>query len=664
MEEALGKKKFIAFVKIFLLITSLISFSFILSKDNVVSGQDTPKEPTTGGILGKILKELGIEIPTGGTVAVILTAVQWAAVAYSVGQIIGGMLDFNKKQRNALSYSLAGGTFVWSVLVNAKGKILGDIFTSKIGLLGITKGGLISFGIGVVVATAIFLATYKDVDVDVITFECKPWQAPVGGDKCELCNSDNYPCTEYRCRSLGQNCKLVNKGTKQEKCVNIAPDDVTPPLITPNVKDLSPGLSYTNVRTSPPSPGFTIIDKNSSDGCLKAFTPLRFGITTNEPSQCKIDLNHTKRFEDMANFLGGSNYFKYNHTEKFVLPNKKAFENSSLVLVNGREMTFFLRCRDGAGNYNAAEYAVRFCIDPSPDTTPPRISATSIQNNACVAENQNNITVEFYTNEPAECRWSTIDQDYDSMKNQMSCDNKLYQLNALQLFTCRATLTGITRTKTDFYIRCADQPGSPDNERNKNKESFKFSLRGSNALKLKTLKPNGTIFGSVDPAPVELFVETMFGCNQGRSTCFYSTDKKDYILFFDTNNTDGISTQRLNLPGGNHDIGIRCVDDGGNFIQTSAKFKLDIDTSAPIIVRVYEEDNQLIIKTLRNSQCAYTTKSCDFTFQEGIKMPFDNSTVHAIEWNKKNTYYIKCRDKFRSEEADCSLIVRPTSYFL
>jgi len=365
-------------------------------------------------------------------------------------------------------------------------------------------------------------------------------------------------------------------------------------------------------------------------------------------------------------FVGGSNFYAYNHTENFVLPNAADLQNASFVLENGKDLDFFVRCKDRNGNYNSAEYAVEFCIDPSPDTTPPRVEATSITNEGCVAEEQTSANVDFYVNEPTTCKWDTVDQSYSLMANEMTCSNQLYQLNALQLYTCSAELEGIARDGTDFFIRCKDQPSSEPEERNEMVESYKFSLRGSTALEIVQVKPNGTVFGGINPMPVELYVETMFGCDDGRSVCFYSLteDLNDFISFFDTNNDDGINTQPQSVTDGDHEYFVRCVDSGGNLAEETIAFTAEIDENAPSIARIYEEGGMLKIVTVRDSECVYTLDSCLFNFEEGTNMPYANSTTHVTEWNKENTYYIKCRDEFLNVDADCSAIVRPSYNFL
>jgi hypothetical protein len=399
---------------------------------------------------------------------------------------------------------------------------------------------------------------------------------------------------------------------------------------------------------------------------LKAFTALEFGLLADEPAQCKIDFEHTENFDEMSVYVGGSNLYSYNHSERFALPSAEAFANSSLVLENGRDLTLFVRCRDANGNENEAEYAIDLCVDPTPDTTAPKIEATSIVNGGCVAEDVDSALVEFYTNEPADCRWSSDDQDFDNMINGMSCSGALYQANAAQLFTCIANLTGISRVESNYFVRCKDRPGDVEVDRNEMTESFEFSLIGSTALKMKNLFPNETVFGAVSPMPIELYVETLFGCNNGRAVCSYSStgESGSFIRFFDTDSDDGVHTQKLSLTSGRQEYFVRCVDEGGNLVEDSIVFDLEIDTAAPVIARIYEEDQMLKIVTVRDSECAYSLDNCDFSFAEGTEMPYANSSVHVAEWDNQKTYYIKCRDEFRNEDADCSAVVRPTRSFL
>ena len=68
------------------------------------------------------------------------------------------------------------------------------------------------------------------------------------------------------------------------------------------------------------SRGTRIELNGATNGCIKAFTPLTFGITTNEPAQCKIDLEHKNTLDEMQFFFGNTNLYLYNHTQQFSLP--------------------------------------------------------------------------------------------------------------------------------------------------------------------------------------------------------------------------------------------------------------------------------------------------------------------------------------------------------
>ncbi len=60
---------------------------------------------------------------------------------------------------------------------------------------------------GLLIGAVVFAYLYRDTTTKTVTFDCMPWQAPNGGYDCDRCNEDARPCSEYRCRSLGQSCK-------------------------------------------------------------------------------------------------------------------------------------------------------------------------------------------------------------------------------------------------------------------------------------------------------------------------------------------------------------------------------------------------------------------------------------------------------------------------
>ncbi len=596
----------------------------------------------------------------------LVQGVQWAVIVGGMVSFFGGITGAQQSEVNALSTALAAGIMA--------GKLSYAVLGSG-GIGGFTEGTFWSSPttsgvIGGATAWLVYNSQWKKetTRTEIVNFQCMPWQAPHGGQDCELCNSDpTLPCSEYKCKSLGQSCDIINAGTTSERCYNKNIRDVAPPVIKPWPEALNPpSLTYSDVKENPPGAGFKLKSKETTTGCIKPYTPIEFGIVTNEPAQCKIDYVEGKNYSQMTTYFSGSNLYEYNHSESLSLPSAESFKNSSLVLENGKELRLFMKCRDAQGNTNEADYELSLCVDPSPDQTPPLVSATSIPAGSCVAATSQNSTVDFYINEPAECRWSPQDQSFENMKNNMSCSSSITEINALQLYPCTTLLTGIAQGGSDFYVRCKDQPGAPENKTNKNMESYKFSLRGSNPLKMGTIYPNETIYGSVNPMPVELKTTTLFGCDNNKAVCYYSPtgSATSYVQFFDTNKDDGVHTQRLDLSSGTYTYFVKCVDAGGNVAETPTTFKVDVDPNAPMIARVYEEDSYLKIITPQNSKCYFSNENCDFLSQEGTTMPYEDSTTHVTPWLSDKTYYIKCEDEFRSTPTDCSLIVKPTDNFL
>lgn len=648
------------------------------SKVNALTSNNKPngntqsdKDASLGGVAG----DFGKVSPWGGA-GYLIQGVAWAAIAGGIITTIGSYFIKDKSTLNAATAGIAAGILV------GRG-VVGGLFSRG----GVFGGGEYSLGnwewgqkylgsaygqIGIGAATAwlVYNAMWEKekVSYETVSFKCLPWEAPHGGKDCELCNDETLPCSEYRCKSLGQSCAIVNKGTKEERCVNINPRDSSPPVIKPNNADLSNGFEYFDIVEMPPGAGFKIKSMTSSTGCLPAYTPIQFGITTNEPSQCKIDVVAQGNYSKMAAYLNGENLYKYNHTEFLNLPSSADIKNSSITLKNGRELIFYIRCQDASGNANEADYAMTLCVDPSPDNTAPVIQGTSIENKGCVPADSENATVEFYINEPSECKWDYYDKNYEQMNNNMSCSTSAVEINAIQSYTCITQLKGVARDGNNFYVRCKDQPLGDINEskRNTNKESYVFNLRRSNQLKLKLLKPNETIYGAVRPTPVELYAETLFGCEDNKAVCYYSTTGSinSFVQFFDTDKADGVHTQRLDLNDGAHTYFVRCVDAGGNVVNASTTFRVSIDTNAPVVARVYEEEGYLKLVTPLNSECVYNSESCDYLFNEGTQMPYANSTTHTTEWFPDKKYFIKCRDQYRSEPVDCSLVIRPTENFL
>lgn len=615
--------------------------------------------------------QLGLE--SGSGLSALVGALQWAAIAGVAGYLIGTLFGMSKNNTMALAMAFAGGAGVASFMIQDQAIVtaLGHDYMLWSGVAGIG------------VAAVIFLMMYKKTSTQLVTFTCKPYEPPIGGQYCELCNRDKLrPCSEYRCKSLGQACDIVNAGTAQEQCVWKNPKDVKSPGVKKLDSALLKGYTYTNYIERPEggsgTPGrYTITRTGASDGCVKAFTPLTFGINTTEPSQCKIDLNSSINVRDakaayasMGYFFGDSNLYTYEHTETLSLPGPAALaaQNVSLEISNDGSYTYYVRCQDANGNIMEDEFAIKFCVEKGPDTTPPVIEGTSIANNMPVSFNTNDTALEVYVNEPADCRWSKTDTDYDSMEHQMACDQNVWDINTNMVYKCATTLTGLeNRQDNDFYFRCKDQPyAAKDSDRNKNTESYKFTIKGSQPLNIKanSIAPNGTVEGFADVVSADLTLETENGYNKGDAICYYSTSNLDssYVKMFETGTNKHLQNQQL--AAGTYAYYFKCIDLGGNADFGNTTFTIAVDRSAPQIVRVYNEGGNLKLDTDEPSTCYYSDNSnlkCNYQLTDGTQMKYTNVSEHYIDWNTQKNLYIKCADMNGNQPnpTDCSIIVKP-----
>jgi hypothetical protein len=503
-----------------------------------------------------------------------------------------------------------------------------------------------------------FYKSFNQEQFKVITFSCNPWSPPKGGEDCELCNENELGCSEYQCRSLGASCELVNKGTTEELCTWINRNDILPPTIEPWTEILSPDYDYTpDNAISPPDKGVKIIGQNLKNGCIEAFFPIEFGVTLDEPGKCKIDPLRKDSFENMNQFFQSGSTYKYNHSQKLSLPSVSSLAAENITLINGGVMDFFVRCEDKNGYSNTATFSFNFCVDDGPDTTPPLIVGTDLTNGAPISFDKTSADINVYINEPAECKWDKLDRSYDDMENQMSCRNNL---NKNQLYPCSTTLTGLkNQVDNKFYFRCEDQPELVETEdeskRNKNAQSYEFTLVGTQPLVISDFSPNGTtIRDSTDVIKVNLEVETSAGHNEGEALCSY----KGFVEFIGTSSFQ--HAQPLYLPEGDYSYDIKCVGPGGNADNAIITFSVESDSEAPVVVRVYKEESSLKIITGEEAECVFGNFGCNYLFDDGTKMNSILDKEHFAEWDPDQSLYIKCRDEFLNGPLPnaCSIEVR------
>ncbi len=540
--------------------------------------------------------------------------------------------------------------------------------------------------IGVGAAALYFLFAFRYESYEVVTFECIPWDAATSTsneDHCNECNNQGIlPCSEYQCRSLGQGCELLNKGTDEEKCAWVNRGDVTFPTIEPWEDALineNYEYEFQNTGISPPDTGVIIqYTQAQPSQCIPAFAPLSFGIKlTNEdgdpePAKCKLDTTRKDSFDDMR-FYFSDGLLLEEHSYTLSMPGT----GGEIETENDGEHSIYVRCQDANGNVNTANFVFNFCVQQGPDTTPPLIVQTSIPSGMPIAYNQTSVDLDVYINEPVtDCRWSHQDQGYENMDGEMDCTGGDSETDANNqgLYTCETTLDGLkNRQENKFYFRCEDTSG------NINRESYEFILMGTQPLVIDWVKPENEsiIKDSTEAVKVTLEVYTSKGYDEGKSNCYFKRSdegEERYVAFLgdeDYNNYE--HTQDLWLreseEGEPYEYNIKCVDLGGNYKVEMINFEVESDSEPPIIVRAYHEETYLKIITNEPAQCVYDTTyenyPCDYAFDDGTIMTSLEDVNHYTNWNSQETFYIRCQDEYgtQPDPDECSIIVRPSDLY-
>lgn len=587
----------------------------------------------------------------------------YAAIALAAGYLAGGITKWAggaSEEAQAVGLSVGAGVFA-------------GLVAAKIAVSAGSAGGPIGIVIGVVVAAVIMVLTYDKRAYEVVKYQCLPFVPERGGEHCEECNNGELPCSEYQCKSLGRSCELVNKGTDKELCISVSRGDKIPPKINPWEKPLPDGYVYNPLPQNtnfPEQRGVKVVNPLNENGCVPPFTDISFGITLDEPSICKFSTERAATWEEMGSEFFSSGMSDYNHSTHMTFPSRDAAESEGFKYKEGFN-EFFVRCEDAEGNQNRANFVFRFCVDESPDLTPPTILNENPLNGAPIAFNKTTIDSTFYLNKPSTCKWDYVDRTYEDMENEMQCAESMgdavnYQYT--MAYPCKTTISGLVNyEENDFYIRCKSYPKKEGAERVVMENSYKYTLRGTRKLEIAELAPNETIRGSADTIPVELYARTAGGENEGESVCGFSPSGQDktYTTFFNTGSYE--HTQELFLPSGVYEYYFKCVDKGGNVDVQQTQFVVESDSVEPIIARAYYEDGFLKLVTNEEANCVYSTFGCDYPFEEGAKLSGNDQINHFTTWDTETNLYIKCEDVYQNRptvQSECSMIVRPYDQFI
>lgn len=555
----------------------------------------------------------------------------------------------------------AGESNVAKLLGEGAGMGIGALVTmSLLKILVITGSKVAMFGAAlgpwgwvimaaVVILAALIYTLFSYEKTWLFTFQCLPASPPLGGDYCTQCDKDSErPCSEYRCKSLGAACELINKGSSDQKCVAMQ-DDGNPPKIIDYVRaSLPTGYLIDNFQAGPPNGGFTI--KGPADGgCIKAWDKVSVAFITDKYSNCSYSEHPGVEFEAMARSIDSTQV--KTHFLQLSFPDN---------LIGSGQKTIYIKCQDVFGHIFMSDYPVSFCSEIGPSLDQVEITGTNFDFYNKIPFGTTETGLQIHVDRPGQCRWSIEDMEYKNMPETTQCNA---EQSTSGNYNCEARLTGIQQdlSPNKFFIRCNSTWGIT------NPRSFILELYPSEKLLIDSVSPtNGEeISGCEFQSEVKLQVVTSSGAEDGTATCYWSYDSnfrtsEEFKITDSSYHEHNITIDSQGQPTISKTVYILCTDPSGYSTTTSTTFTVIKDTQAPRITRIYREGGQLRITTNELARCAYKSsekKNCDFKLDSLTTTKFEAapSFDHYGDWIENGQWYVKCYDQCNNI-GDCQTI--------
>lgn len=559
---------------------------------------------------------------------------------------------------------------VWNFILPTMGIVIGAIGGAVIGgtigsnlvtyaVLGLTIGpigAVIGLVVGAILGGLLFSLFGTKQRTRDVKFECLPWKAPAGGQYCEQCNNQEFPCTKHKCETLGTACQLDTNTYESENplCFNPYSNDLTPPLI-------SPGSTKTGLKFVQTTVNGTSI-KTTSDQCIRSDVNPTFSLKTDEFADCRWDIYGVDIYDTMSQTFVESGKWSKEHTiENLALPQK---------LANGSVFRLYVKCIDKAGNPNYKSYTVNICISPIPDFTPPHIIKFQPADNSFLKKGITEVPLKIILNEAAECRWSNIvNTPFTAMnENATSCNNDPDEGDGyISEWNCHTQLTGLTQTDNRVYFKCNDSSG------NINPTDIVYNIHQTTQdLIIKSTSPaEGEVIErpitSVDPLYLEVLTEG--GMNNGKSDCEYKFVNVGWKDKFTQTNAENHIYQFTSIPQGTYDVEIKCHDVAGNEATKTLHFSLDADIYPPVITNCTNSNTgkcenvggDLKLTTNEIAVCYYNNERCQKDPENQTAITLGQDTEHWIYGlNSRLDYYVTCQDEWKNRNSKCAIVINAT----
>ena len=557
--------------------------------------------------------------------------------------------NFNDKlAQNIEGVGIAAGTF---------GGAMSAFWVADFIIYGMVGMTWLSWtGVGALIVAAILgliwgfyeILGIGDTQKTKISFTCSPWQAPATWEDCEKCNDGDVPCTEYRCKSLGQACGLLN--TEVETDNPVCADRFCGGGPGSPVK-LSPGEISSDYKFKEKLNGVEI--SMADGGKVQEGIKINFTLVSDDYAQCKFTTAplDVSMYEESGEFTLEGGVFSKNHSFEMNLPFIGDEE------VNNGIFKLYIRCKQKCGAININEYVVSFGLVQIEDIRAPNILGTEPENPGYMKFGETEALLKVLMDEAGKCSYDfTEGTEYELMPFPFATYDSTE-------FSSLTIVKNLDKEENIIYIKCADLKG------NFHTTDYEFTFLASpSELQIDSILP-AQGFERKTPIteedPLVLSVTTSGGMDNGVCKCEYSFLDSGWgaTEFKETNANQHTQIFDQQISEGDYTISIFCKDDAGNEATNSTLIKIKIDNTPPIVVRTYYEKGSLKVVTDEDAKCYYDFESCYFTIGEGTEAP-DMETgftkEHTAPWKPGKTYYIKCKDAFKNENNGCAMVIKPS----
>ena len=581
--------------------------------------------------------------------------------AFYAGGLYAGEYDFNELTAAALGEwatakgamtTIGGiaGTLALSMLVTSVSTIataVAGISVAGSATAGLTtaaavsaSGGLpgliVSLVLLIAAATVLIISlTIKDHQA-TNTFDCRVWQAPSGGQDCNLCQDDErltanglHECTEYLCKSLGAACDFIPDTPDGPVCIN------TPQIGEPMRSSLNPpNKCYANQEGTIPAECTLqeTVSGHTYTTYIGANQKVSWGVTTEDYATCRYDTRRVAYGEMTGHFDQGGFTKQHNKT---LFPSQDIWPSESY--------SFYVHCQNSNEEATTHDYKVEFTVADQEDLEVPIITEYSITPGSYTAADKDEIDLTITINEQVAngggCKWAKTNVAYQEMGNHFNCPNP-----GLTDQQCTTTLGPLENQTNMFYFRCEDDKFPEGNINAESQPTNGYTLVRTQPLEINNVfcqTEFGTDCANIESNEFTLTVQTQGGAQSGKATC--GLGYNDIEATFDMFQTTETSTHTQNLEISDEYF-IFCTDIAQNVATTSINAQITFDYNAPIIEETFVEQGHLVVTTNEDATCKWT-REAEFNFVEAQPFIQTDTKRHTIA--ATNEYVqVACQDKF------------------